>query len=338
MDTHGAENGDDLEPAQPTMELYGFVWSADPNGAAAPQPEPGTESGPKPEPRPTQASERVRGPRQRRGERVLIAGVAVALISAGVVAVVWHANSQGGTGSDGLPLSSTVETITVPATPSTSGASSTATGPSSTASPGAKASSSPAESATASHSATAPQTGPTSAGNNPPTAGGSAPGGAITPSAVASAGSDTPPAGYGTTDLALGRSAGATSHTQNYVSTNITDGDVDSYWEGAENVFPQTVTVDLGSVQWVAKMTLSLPPISDWNSRTQTIGIYGSPSGTSPSQTLAAATGYTFNANNGTGDAVTFTFAPQKTRYLILQFTANGGWPAAQLSELSVYS
>lgn len=336
MDTHGAENDDDIEPAQPTVELYGFVWSADPTAAA--RPEPGAESSPKPQPQPAQGLERARGPRQRRGERILIAGVAVALISAGVIAVVWHANSQGSSGSDGFPLSSTVETITVSARAPASGASSTATGPSSTASPSAKASPSVTESAIASRSATAPQVVLTAAGNNLPTADGSAPGAGATSSAASSTGSDTPPTEYGTTDLALDRPATATSHTQNYVPANITDGSVDSYWEGSENSFPQTVVVDLGSVQWVAEMTLSLPPISDWNSRTQTIGIYGSQSGTSPSQTLAAPTGYTFNANNGTGDAVTFTFAPQQTRYLILQFTANGGWPAAQLSELAVYS
>jgi hypothetical protein len=35
---------------------------------------------------------------------------------------------------------------------------------------------------------------------------------------------------------------------------------------------------------------------------------------------------------------VTVTFAPVQTRFLILQFTANSGWYAAQLSELSAYS
>jgi F5/8 type C domain len=149
---------------------------------------------------------------------------------------------------------------------------------------------------------------------------------------------DAPPAGYGTVNLALNKPVTVTSHTQNYVGSNITDGNVDSYWEGNANDFPQDVAVDLGSVQWVAKLVLSLPPVSDWNSRTQTITIGGAQSSTSPPQTIVPSAGYAFNANNGTGDAVTVAFAPVQTRYLILQFTANVGWHAAQLSELSAFS
>jgi hypothetical protein len=336
MDEHSADD-DGSEPAEPTTELYGFVWATDPTAIL--QPEPQLKPAPTPESEPEQAREPE--PRRRRpSRRVLVAGVAVALIGAGVAVVGWQEGSHSSNTEQGMPLSSTVETVSLPAAPPASGASSTSTGPSSTASPSAKASASPTATATstASHSAQATQIVPTTVGSSPTTAGGSIPSATVTSSAATSPSSDSAPGGYGTTDLALSRPVSATSYTETYAPTNITDGNVDSYWEGSENSFPQTVTIDLGAVQWVAELKLSLPQDSDWNSRTQTIAVYGSRSGRNSNETLAAATGYTFNAENGTGDAATITFAPQRTRYLILQFTSNTGWPAAQLSELSAYS
>lgn len=320
MDTHNAEQ-DDSADAEPTTELPGFDWSAEPTAAPRPEPEP--------EPERQQGREQRRRPNR----RALTAGVAVVLIGSGVVVVGWHESSQSSTGANGMPLSATVETVSITATPPGSNTPSAANNRTSAASHGST------PSATASHSA---QASPTVVGTDPTPANSSSAGANDDPTtssaAVAPANTDTPPSGYGTADLALNRAATATSYTQTYVPSNITDGDVESYWEGSRDAFPQTVTVDLGSVQWVAELQLSLPPDSDWNSRTQTIAVYGAQSGTSPSETLAAATGYTFNADNGTGDAVTITFAPQQTRYLILRFSANSGWYAAQLSELSAYS
>jgi hypothetical protein len=336
MDEHSADD-DGSEPAEPTTELYGFVWATDPTVIS--QPEPRLKPAPASESEPEQAREPE--PRRRRpSRRVLVAGVAVAVIGAGVAVVGWQEGSHSSNIEQGMPLSSTVETVSIPAAPPASGASSTSIGPSSTASSSTKTASTPTATATltASHSVQATQIVPTTIGDSPTTAGGSIPSPGATSSAATSPSSDAAPAGYGTTDLALSRPAAATSYTETYAPTNITDGNVNSYWEGSENSFPQTVTVDLGAVQWVAELKLSLPQDSDWNSRTQTIAVYGSRSGTHPNETLAAAAGYTFDAENGTGDAATITFAPQRTRYLILRFTSNTGWPAAQLSELSAYS
>lgn len=159
------------------------------------------------------------------------------------------------------------------------------------------------------------------------------------PRASASPAGPQPPSGYGTVDLALNRPAGSTDYTQVYAPANITDGNTSSYWEGQANEFPETVTVDLGSVQWVAKMELALPPAPDWNSRTQTIAIYGSTSGPGrTSQTIVPSAGYSFNADDSSQDTVTVAFPAVQTRYLTLEFTANSGWDAAQLAELFVYS
>jgi hypothetical protein len=137
-------------------------------------------------------------------------------------------------------------------------------------------------------------------------------------------------------DLASAKPVTADNHAQDYVVGNVTDGDVSTYWE-ADPGFPQAVTVDLGSVQTVGRLELALPPVSDWNSRTQTIAVGGSRNGSS-FKVLKAAAGYLFDANAASGDRVSVELSPVRTRYLRLTFTANSGWSSAQLSELEVHS
>ena len=145
-------------------------------------------------------------------------------------------------------------------------------------------------------------------------------------------GSTTPPAG----NLAAGRPATATSSVQTYVAANTVDGNANSYWESASNSWPQSLTVDLGSNQNVKRLVLKLPPSSAWGTRTQTIEVLGSTTGSSYSQ-LAGAAGRTFNP--GSGNAATITLpSAVNTRYVRLTFTGNTGWSAGQLSEYEVYS
>lgn len=56
---------------------------------------------------------------------------------------------------------------------------------------------------------------------------------------------------------------------------------------------------------------------------------------TNSSFVLAPSAAYTFNA--ATGNTVTIRFTAASTRYVQIWFTANSGWPAAQLSELAAY-
>lgn len=143
------------------------------------------------------------------------------------------------------------------------------------------------------------------------------------------------PAEPSNVDFALGRPVSVTSYVQNYVGSNLTDGDTSSYWEGAQNSFPQTVSVSLSQPRTISRIVLSLPPLSDWNSRTQTIQITGSLNG--GSVTVRGSAGYSFDANSSGNDAVTVTFSSVEVDHLSLEFTANSGWYAAQLSELAVY-
>ena len=67
-------------------------------------------------------------------------------------------------------------------------------------------------------------------------------------------------------DLARGRPTSESSHVQSYGSGNVVDGDANSYWESANNAFPQWVQVDLGSSRTVGRVVLKLPPSSAWGS------------------------------------------------------------------------
>ncbi|MFE2916441.1 discoidin domain-containing protein [Kitasatospora indigofera] len=139
-----------------------------------------------------------------------------------------------------------------------------------------------------------------------------------------------------TVDLALNRPTAESSHTQVYGSGNAVDGDPNSYWESANNAFPQWLQVDLGSVTAVRRIVLALPPATAWATRTQTVAVQGSTDGGSFGQ-LLGATGCTFDP--ATGNTATLTLpATVTTRYVRLVLTANTGWPAGQVAAFRVYS
>ncbi|RLP97681.1 discoidin domain-containing protein, partial [Micromonospora sp. CV4] len=142
----------------------------------------------------------------------------------------------------------------------------------------------------------------------------------------------TPPP---TGNLAAGRPVTETSHSDVYAAPNAVDGNAGTYWESANNAFPQSLTVDLGTARSVSRVVLKLPPSSAWQTRTQTLSVLGSTNGSSWA-TVKPSAGYTFNP--ASGNTVTVTFAATSQRYLRLTVTGNSGWPAGQLSEFEVYS
>ncbi|GIJ61794.1 discoidin domain-containing protein [Virgisporangium aurantiacum] len=141
-------------------------------------------------------------------------------------------------------------------------------------------------------------------------------------------------AGTPNTNLAQGRPTAESSHTQVYGSGNAVDGNPNTYWESANNAFPQWIQVDLGSTVDTRRIVLTLPPASAWGTRTQTLSVSGSTTGSAFS-TVVGPAGYTFNP--ATGNTVTITYPATAARYLRLTFTANTGWPAGQVSEFRVY-
>ncbi|MFG2043316.1 choice-of-anchor D domain-containing protein [Dactylosporangium sp. NPDC048998] len=146
---------------------------------------------------------------------------------------------------------------------------------------------------------------------------------------AALSGTGLPAAG---TNLALQHPTTQSSNTQNYVSANAVDGNASTYWESANNAFPQWIQVDLGATQQVGRVVLKLPPVAAWAARTQTVTVTDATTGA----VLVSSRACTFDP--ATGNTATLTFAPTGVRNLRITFTANTGWPAGQLSELEVYS
>ncbi|TWJ21453.1 discoidin domain-containing protein [Micromonospora endolithica] len=137
------------------------------------------------------------------------------------------------------------------------------------------------------------------------------------------------------TDLARGRPTTASSHTQAYGSGNVVDGNPDTYWESANDAFPQWVQVDLGAATTVGRLVLRLPPAPAWQARTQTLSVQASTDGTTWN-TVVAPAGRVFDP--ATGNRVTLTATATSARYVRVRITGNTGWPAGQLSQVEVHS
>ncbi len=112
-------------------------------------------------------------------------------------------------------------------------------------------------------------------------------------------------AGTAATNLAAGKATSESSHTDVYPSSNVTDGNQATYWESANNAFPQWVQVDLGSSQSASRVVLQLP--AGWGARNETLSVLGSTDGTNFTTVKASAT-YTFTPGGSTNNTVTITF------------------------------
>ncbi|GIH07654.1 hypothetical protein Rhe02_57210 [Rhizocola hellebori] len=138
----------------------------------------------------------------------------------------------------------------------------------------------------------------------------------------------------GTSNLALGKPITASSQNNGFVAGNANDNNPDTYWESANNAFPQWIQVDLGAPTQVGSVTLRLPPATSWGTRTQTLSVQGSNDGTTFS-TLSASAGRVFDP--ATGNQVAISFAAASVRYVRVNITANTGWPAGQVSEFQIF-
>lgn len=140
-------------------------------------------------------------------------------------------------------------------------------------------------------------------------------------------------AAAGGPNLTLGKNITASGQAQTYEPNHVKDGNPGTYWESANNAFPQWIQVDLGAAASIDQIVLKLP--AAWESRTQTLAVQGSSDGSAFS-TIVGSAAYVFDpavADN----TVTINFTAASTRYVRLQVTANTGWPAAQLSEFEIY-
>ncbi|MFI5936364.1 discoidin domain-containing protein [Actinoplanes sp. NPDC051494] len=142
------------------------------------------------------------------------------------------------------------------------------------------------------------------------------------------------PAAAAGPNLAAGKTFSASSVADVYGAGNAGDGNPGTYWESANNAFPQWLQVDLGQSVSVNQVILRLPPATAWSTRTETLAVQGGTTGSAFTD-LKAGAGYTFNP--ATGNTVTIDFGAATARYVRLSITGNTGWPAGQIAELEVY-
>ena len=139
-------------------------------------------------------------------------------------------------------------------------------------------------------------------------------------------------AGAASVNLAAGKATSESSHTDVYPSSNVTDGNQSSYWESANNAFPQWVQVDLGTVQSASRVVVQLP--ATWGARNQTLSLQGSTNGSTFTTVVASAT-YTFTSPT---NVVNITLPTTNARYVRVNITANSGWAAGQVSEFQIWN
>ncbi|GIH23656.1 hypothetical protein Aph01nite_19660 [Acrocarpospora phusangensis] len=147
-------------------------------------------------------------------------------------------------------------------------------------------------------------------------------------------GAVVPASAAGGPNLSLGKATQASTTTAGHAVSAVNDGDQSTYWESANNSFPQWARIDLGTATSVDQIVLKVPAPSAWQTRTQTLSVQGGADGTNYS-TVVASANYTFNP--ATGNTVTINFAAASHRYWRVNITANTGWPAGQISEFEIY-
>jgi hypothetical protein len=139
-------------------------------------------------------------------------------------------------------------------------------------------------------------------------------------------------------DLALDRPARASTEVnQNFAAADAVDANGNTFWASrAGRGWPQSVTVDLGSVRAVGQVVVELPMSGAWVARTQTLSVLGRLAGRGFAQLVASARyQFTPSANN----SVTITLPPgTRERYLRLRFTANSAAPGGQVAEFQVFA
>ncbi|MEV4080708.1 CARDB domain-containing protein [Nonomuraea fuscirosea] len=134
-----------------------------------------------------------------------------------------------------------------------------------------------------------------------------------------------------TTNLALGKTLTASSHTHTYVAANANDDTTQTYWESA--TYPATLTAPLGADATLTALTLKLNPDPAWTRRTQTLQVLGRTQNATTYTTLVPSTTYTFDPATGNTVTIPLTATAADVR---LQFTANTGAPGGQVAEFQI--
>jgi len=138
-------------------------------------------------------------------------------------------------------------------------------------------------------------------------------------------------------NIALEGKATASSFTQVYHARRAIDGVVAgvSYWEGAPNSYPNTLTVDLQKRAPIHAIRICLNPASIWAKRTQTFAVKISDDGENFKE-LVPMKQYTFDPDRN--NEVVIEFDTVETQFVQLEFIENSGATGGQVAEFEIYS
>lgn len=139
----------------------------------------------------------------------------------------------------------------------------------------------------------------------------------------------------GRKNIALGASVAVNNKIYDFTASKAVDGDINTYWEGAANKYPNTIQIDLGGPQNLDFAVLKLNPQKIWGKRKQTIEVQTGSNG-ADFTTLLPQQDYAFDPveNSNTVLIQLNTTA----RYVRFVFTKNTGGTAGQIAELEMYA
>ena len=137
----------------------------------------------------------------------------------------------------------------------------------------------------------------------------------------------------GGSNLAVGKPVTASSSVFTFVAANAVDNNTTTYWEGAGNSYPNTLTVNLGANADINSVVVKLNPDSAWSTRTQNIEVLGHGQETTAFTSLVGAANYTFNPS---ADNMVTIPVSARVSEIMLKFTSNTGAPAGQVAEFQI--
>ena len=137
-------------------------------------------------------------------------------------------------------------------------------------------------------------------------------------------------------NIAEGKPVQASQHNDVYVSSNLNDGKVETYWESKG--FPAELTIDLEGAHTISTAAFCLNPSAIWEPRTQEIALWTSMDGESFTEAVPALV-YSFDA--ATGNRIRIDMDPVEAAYVRIIITSNSAYPAhsggAQIAEVCIY-
>ncbi len=137
--------------------------------------------------------------------------------------------------------------------------------------------------------------------------------------------------------LTFNKAVSASPHEDVYEATNLIDGNPLTYYESKKGEWPAQIIIDMAANYSIGYINLNLPPLMQWETRTQNFSIQVSTDGNNYTEIIPEK-GFTFNPQKGNLVQIEIE-QPVSAQFIKFIFTGNTspGGEGAQLSEISVY-